>query len=348
MDQQRSEIVLSPNSWHAKLIKWVFGFGTEDFKNLCPYFWTLVASILVVIPVTPIKALCLALNWTIEKLIDLIEKGRERNFDRFIANLSKGELFALVCYKYGSESLRKKTEFDSKYRIIFDKIKINLFHYAGKTRSMSDLIDLICSRFEKDSKWEKWDKDFETEYNIRKQELEILSDKLRKKPIKKKKNSEIIGQITEATKYFIKTFLAIASFILMGIFSQIFIQVLIFLFTREAQDYITFLEILGMIITIVIFGLYEIWGIFTINEWMEFKEKKTIVEWILLVPAFPFAILYYLICSKILHAISYVLKGIAMGIIEGFKEYGGIFADYFDASYSDYCPGINWKNNNKK
>jgi len=347
MGQQRSEIVLSPDSWHAKLIHWVFGFGIRDFKNLCPYFWTLVASILVVIPVTPIKVIFLALDWIIEKVTDLIERGKEQNFDRFIANLSKGELFAIVCYKYGSELIRKNTNFESKYIIIFDKIKLNLLHYTGKTYTMMDLVDLICNKFEKDNRWEKWDKDFETEYNISKQELEILNDKLRKKTIKKNKNSEIIGQITEATKHFIKTFIVVVFFLIMGIFSEIFIQILTFLFTREAQDYLSFLEIIGIGITISVLGIYGAWGVSTTKEWMEVKDKKTVIEWILLVPTFPLTILCF-IFYKIFQAISYVLKGIVIGIIEGFREYGGIFADYFDASYSDYCPGINWKNNNKK
>jgi len=89
------------------------------------------------------------------------------------------------------------------------------------------------------------------------------------------------------------------------------------------------------------------WGSNSIEDWKKFKDEKSIAEWTLLIPIIPLAIIC-LIIYKILNLVLYILKGILIGIIEGFREYGGIFADYFDASYSDYCPGINWKNNNKK
>jgi hypothetical protein len=38
-----------------------------------------------------------------------------------------------------------------------------------------------------------------------------------------------------------------------------------------------------------------------------------------------------------------IIGGILIGFKEGFREFGGIFAEYFSSSYSDYCPGITWK-----
>jgi len=256
MGQQRSEIVLSPDSWHAKLIHWVFGFGIRDFKNLCPYFWILIASILVVIPVTPIKVIFLAINWIIGKMTNLKEKGEQRDLERFIANLSRGEIFALVCYKYGSESIKNKTKFNSKYRTIFDKIRNDLFIYTGKTKPIKDIIDLISDKYsKKNNKWENWYKDFNTEYNIRQKELEAFQEKEIKKASEKKKKSEEIRQIIEVTKYFVKTVVLVAFFLLMGVISQVAIQVLVFFFTREPQDYLTFLEIIGVIIALVLIGI---------------------------------------------------------------------------------------------
>jgi hypothetical protein len=33
---------------------------------------------------------------------------------------------------------------------------------------------------------------------------------------------------------------------------------------------------------------------------------------------------------------------LAVGLVKGIGSSSGIFGEYFGASYSDYCPGIEW------
>jgi hypothetical protein len=40
-------LVLSTNSWHFKLKKWMWDIETNEVKNACPYYWTLVLSLLI-------------------------------------------------------------------------------------------------------------------------------------------------------------------------------------------------------------------------------------------------------------------------------------------------------------
>ena len=58
-EQQKPKLIsLSEQSWHFKLIKFVFGAMLPDLKtitNLCPYFWLLIASLFLVIFVCIIK-----------------------------------------------------------------------------------------------------------------------------------------------------------------------------------------------------------------------------------------------------------------------------------------------------
>ncbi len=40
-------ITMNEQCWHYKLIKFVWGFNPKEFHNLCPYFWTTIASVFV-------------------------------------------------------------------------------------------------------------------------------------------------------------------------------------------------------------------------------------------------------------------------------------------------------------
>jgi hypothetical protein len=84
-------------------------------------------------------------------------------------------------------------------------------------------------------------------------------------------------------------------------------------------------------------------------EWQSSENKKWWM-WPLLTIWYPlYFVIGIVICKWIIYYFLYkliiytILWGILRGIGVGFQEFGGIFADYFNASYSDYCPGINWE-----
>ena len=87
--------------------------------------------------------------------------------------------------------------------------------------------------------------------------------------------------------------------------------------------------------------------IYLTEKWAKEEHKKW-YYWTLL-PIYYF--LYYAWQGIVIVArfIWYnIIGGIIIGIKEGFKEFGGIFAEYFNASYSDYCPGISWEEKEDK
>lgn len=50
------QVILSMNSWHYRLQRWVLGYNSE-FTNLCPYFWLTIFCLLVAVPVGVCKLL---------------------------------------------------------------------------------------------------------------------------------------------------------------------------------------------------------------------------------------------------------------------------------------------------
>jgi len=42
--------VLKKNSWHVKLMRWIWGYEYYEFRNMCPYFWLSVLNVIIVTP----------------------------------------------------------------------------------------------------------------------------------------------------------------------------------------------------------------------------------------------------------------------------------------------------------
>lgn len=130
--------------------------------------------------------------------------------------------------------------------------------------------------------------------------------------------------------------------------SWILTLVLTFAFTRSFGDYLVLLRVLGGIAIGVICIVYGFWCVEEIKEWFKYKSSKAWFEWVFLIPAIPFAAIVWIL--KVIvgdFLFGFILKGVFEGIVKGAVEYGGIFAEYFNASYSDYCPGINWEEKKK-
>ena len=51
---------------------------------------------------------------------------------------------------------------------------------------------------------------------------------------------------------------------------------------------------------------------------------------------------YTVLFKFILKPIGIFIGKLFVGIVKGIGSSSGIFGEYFGASYSDYCPGIEW------
>ena len=351
MVQQRSEISLSPGSWHARLIKWVFGFGPSDFRNLCPYFWLLIASLFLVIPVTPIKLIFKAFFWVGDVVAGWIEESTEESFNRFVNDLSKGEIFFIMCGEVRDENkLREKSNYWKHSSLLENHIRAKLrIAIGGKSGSWwADMREKIRKKYENNNSWQSWVKEFEEEADQVKRKLEFAAERDKEKRYKAKKRSEVIADIVATTKAVVKGIIVIPLVFIGYMLTAALTNGFAWAFSRSLGSYLTLLYIFLGIIAFILICSYGYWCTESIKEWREYRSKKPTLEWICLIPALPVVFILWILEITMRFVWDYILLGIGNGIYTGFKEYGGIFADYFDASYSDYCPGINWEKEDKK
>lgn len=350
MEQQRkSEISLSPDSWHAKLIKFIWGFSPGDFKNLCPYFWLLMASIVLFPVIAPFKVLALIIFSIADSVSKFLEENIELSFDRYTTSLSRAEIYSIMI---SNEDNRPDYETAQKRNLVLARIRKNILKITRGKDWYRTLEEKILKLYKEDSSWKNWDKEFKEEVERLELEKKLQEIRLENRQRKFKKRSAVISDIATATK----AFFTYTGSLVVSVLLYFLTIAATWTFTRmlslTTEDYISIVQVaLGVIATILCI-LYFIWALSLIDSKIKYKSDIFWYEWIMLIPSLPVALIFQaakIILVKFL--ICRILGGIIEGIYLGFKEYGGIFADYFDASYSDYCPGISWdktKKENKK
>ncbi len=61
--------ILKKNSWHAKLMHWIWNYHYWEFRNMCPYFWLTVFNCVFIIPIAIVKItqkVCISLAGVID------------------------------------------------------------------------------------------------------------------------------------------------------------------------------------------------------------------------------------------------------------------------------------------
>lgn len=345
--EQRSEISLSPNSWHAKLIGWVFGFQPSDFRNLCPYFWLLVASMILFFIVTPFKLVGKLFVKIVDTLDDLLSKRVDKAFDRFIENLEKGEVYSLLGDT--DSKINQSPGFYRKSELVRKNLQIKLLRVTRGKDWMSKLRDEVTQKYKGDNQWKYWSKYLDDEANSIELKMAAAEKRRQKIQVKAISRKETIAEITEITKSSVKGFGSIGvMFAAYGV-SFILTDILTFALTRSFGDYMVLLKVLGGTAGVFILIVYGVWCEDEIKEWFKYRSSKTWFEWAFLVPVLPLAGVVWVLKVVFFDFLcEFILKGIFEGLLQGAVEYGGIFTEYFNASYSDYCPGIKWEKEDKK
>lgn len=68
---------LRKTAWHAKLMKFTWGYNSHDFPNMCPYFWLSVFNVLFILPIIAVKLFKLLIYW-----ISMVTKEASRAIDK--------------------------------------------------------------------------------------------------------------------------------------------------------------------------------------------------------------------------------------------------------------------------
>lgn len=328
-------ICITKDDWHYRLIKFTWGIEPSEIKSLCPYFWLTIASIFCCLPMSIYRVLKWV--WT-----------RFENYNRecYTRRMSKDQIF----YQY----LMLTDDFPEMSKAID-------LDYFTELKKKTKVYNLSLTDFCKkvgysEEEIKKFKKDYEQKVNKEISRKRQKEEKERLKEIKKEeirnKSKETVYFISNLFKRIFQVLLICSCYLLGSIFCLLLTTFFCWsIYTSEIGNIClgVFITIISFISSLVFTNLcvkYE-------NDWKSNLKQLSLKEYIFVIPVIvvyiPLKIVLVYIIWKFLYYVIYrflwgtIIVGIALGFKQGIIEFTGIFGEYLDSSYSDYCPMINWK-----
>jgi len=373
---EKAGIKLSTKTWHYKLIKFVLRSGAptpQNMHNLCPYFWLLIFSMFV----SPF----VLLGSLIDKLRGLMVNGFV-NFIEYVLieptaaswfrRLNDMDAYLLLKHDRNIPNLYTKSKLgktDSGY----PKKTSELLREWFKTTYNKEMFILSKSG----NPTHTHSEDF-TVWKVKQQSIAYiesrrLEDLAEKRRSNRKINPKQIGvniqqscsnvmnyvqswnTIIKWTKRFFGGLSTFAG--LTGVYYAVNLIGRGFLWLIENFNGPVVLEnliMLGLMLLsavgiIGLFVLIRLWVLYVAEQGLKLWYSKMIyypIYWLIFLP------MKFLFIDLIF---TFILVNLVKGVIGGAKTiwfgilgFTGIFGEYFGASYTDYCPGIEWEENKEE
>jgi hypothetical protein len=356
--EEKALVTISTKSWHYILMKLVLGSTAptpQNMHNLCPYFWLLVLCILTFWFVLPIKYIFILIKWLFDGLANFTERfmlvpaadnwyNRLTDMDIYQIYYQNREIKGVYKYAYGDEdNFISITSFIQTWWQ--KKYGKNMFMPGAKAFVYTqDFIDW-CNKMQKEwenltyrepSKFHKnvsnfWDNVDEKILNIR---ATVIS------------YSSLIKWTKRIVGIIITCLGLVATYFVVNFSGR---GILYVLFHWNWSIFFSVLIWLGIIgVAILLFIL--------LKGFISLIAEKKLKLWYVKIFYYPLyylvywplrIILYTVLWNLILVNLWFVVKNGAKLIWGSLLGFLGIFGEYFGASYSDYCPGIEWKEDKK-
>lgn len=318
-------ISITKDDWHYRLIKFTWGIEPSEIKSLCPYFWLTIASIFCCLPVSIYKAL--KWGWT-----------RFENYDKecYLKRMSRAQIFYQYLLLTDSSETYKASELNYFTEVETKVHNLGLTDFCKKVGYSEEEI-----------------KTFKRDYE---QKLTKEISEKRQKEIKK----EEIKSGSRETVYFISNLFK-RIFQVLLIFCCYFLGSVLCLHLTTFFCWSTYTSVignigLGVFISLMAFVLSLVFNSFCIKyekTWKHNLKQLSLKEYLFVIPFMvvyiPIKIILVYIIWKFIYYVIYkfiwstLIVGITLGFKQGIVEFTGIFGEYLNSSYSDYCPMINWK-----
>lgn len=369
MSEEKAAVKLSTRSWHYKLMRFILGSAAptpQNMHNLCPYFWLLIFSMLVSPIVAPLKLIWKVFVWLLEGLATFVENTMIiPACESYEENLSDMDLYQIIDWDmklkklYASyhnvdnafSSERKKSAYkiwEERYgKKVFESGEIS--YYGNYTDEFQDWREKMRKEYDSLQEEIRERQAIRREAEMRYEEkmskfrdgMDAFGDRIVNffKTMKSWKNiikwtKRVVGLIVTGTLLVATYF--IVNFIGRGV-----------LWLIEHWDWETVAIAGGVILVIgIIAGLVLLLRAFVYyvaEHGMKLWIVKIIYWPIYILVWWPLKIVFYHFLVQIIaiNAWYFIRRGarLVWGSILGFL---GIFGEYFGASYTDYCPGIEW------
>lgn len=362
--EERASVQISTKSWHYRLMKYVLGQNAPEprsMRNLCPYFWLLIFTLLVSVPYIPLKLIFQGLN-KVTNFLDsfLIVPIQDKRTDIWYEKLDEFDVFMM--WK-NNENMKKflKTRLGNEETVIRKWLKDNL--------NISMYIE--NSSWNKTDEFNQWTSKMYEEYNeiqeiSRQKKLERqnkeeaitekisdvrhgidnffngVGDKIMSLTTLIKWTKRVVGLIITAlgltATYFIVSF--IGKFFLLGV-----------VYIKAVGIFLLSLLIICAAVGTIIFIAYVLSLLVSY-----IKENGSANVWWVAIFYYPFLFLLFwpvkivfvlFLWELILKTILLLIYKSARGLGKGFMNFLGIFGEYFGSSYTDYCPALEWEEEDK-
>jgi hypothetical protein len=355
---EKTSVKFSTKSWHYKLIKFILGSAAPtpyNMFNLCPYFWLLIFSILVSPIVAPIKGF---IN-LVKLLLDGISRFAEGFVYAPIADSWEENLTDLDAY----ELLLWEKEMNKYFCKIHGKDNIN------RTEFVYDWWEKKYGKYPKNEdgdyieEYDNWIKEMRNQLyaaSVVKSERQaaISQQKAEKKKKAESVNRAIdiifsrIGREISSWKNIIKwtkravglvitTIGLVATFFIVNFASRGILWLI-----DNWDWYVLLLVIISFASVAAVIGIIKLGEI--ILAYIRSRGRSSwpvnAAYYIFLGIFMPVKWIFYnFLWQIIIVNLWYIIKRGAIGFWDGLLGSLGIFGEYFGASYTDYCPGIDWE-----
>lgn len=316
-------IKISENDWHFKLIKYVWKINPKMFRNLCPYFWLTIASLFCCPFVMVLKSL--------KKLWDVFYDFDQINYTK---RLSKEQIYYQYYYLKNGRSATWGGLDPKYFSVVTNKLK--------KYNNPKDFLKELGLS---EKKVLSFKSSFEKKLNLEKAKSK---QKESKREERDKKIKESMYKVADTSKFLVKV-LGVIFFCFLGNFGCWIISSIICWGAYTGEGTIILLAIFSFLgLSLVTLVLVWFAGKFE-SDWKKNLKNLTVMEYLYVIPFLiiyiPVRIIFVSILWNILYKFLWeiIILGILTGFKEGITEFTGIFGDYLNASYSDYCPMISWK-----
>lgn len=306
------EVTLKSNGWYNKLQKFTFGKSKPELYSLCPFFWLTIFCIVAL----PFTLILKGILWVANR----IDKYIDKSINEYLDSLTPLEIGTM----YNDYIIPRKPFFAGKIGAysMYNKWKERQLNLG---KSYDDVYEMAKNAHD------KWEED-----QCRKQE--ILDQIYRDREELERKNQERLAKKNERAAKMKLVWIPIVTWtkrifnlaLTCGIMILItwFINFIIVIYNPSAtleglKIFGIVLLLLGAIFGIVVLGTYYV-------DWNRSNGR---------VPVFlrPFVAMGPMF-TVIADGIGSVFKWIG----KGFKNTFGLFWEYFKANKNDYCPAINW------
>jgi len=367
MEEKHTVVTISTKSWHYRFMKFMMGSSAptpQNMFNLCPYFWLLVLMIIIAPVYAPLKLIYLSLSYIKNKFYNfIIKRFFEPNAISWENNLTDEQAFQIYENIYSSNNkdislsyyrvhhrenkslykIRKKllaSWFRKKYNADFENFKSGTI-----TKEFYDWLN---------KKYEKHSNDIKNKYDKKEKLAKLKKDKYENSLVFKIVNK--IKKLANSIKWSIEWGTLIKwSKRLVGLIITISLLIVTyFLINVITLGVLCLISVWSWSIAFNVLLIIGGAALFTglclgFSYLIEYliRKARTPDKWY-------YSVLHYLGYGIKWLFVNLIWKGIIINFVsfivsasillwKAFLGFLGIFGEYFGASYNDYCPGIEWK-----